>query len=183
MAEAKAKWDATRITILVIIVMFFISSFGLSGMVIWDQFIKKDNTANNADSQTADQTKPKEGALQGTKLENFTPVAKVDKLQIIDLKKGTGDTVKPNDTVTAHYTGALANDGTIFQSSHDTGQPIAFPLNGVIKGWQDGVPGMQVGGKRRLLIPASEAYGSQAQPGIPANSDLVFDIELVKIGQ
>jgi len=184
MAETKAKWDATRIAILVIVVVFFVSSFALSAMVIWEQFIKKDDLSKNAEtSQTTDQNKPKEGALQGTKLADFTPVEKVDSLQIIDLQEGTGETVKADDTVTAHYTGALAKDGTIFQSSYDTGQPIAFPLSGVIKGWQDGVPGMKVGGKRRLLIPADQAYGSQAQAGIPANSDLVFDIELVKIGQ
>jgi len=184
MADKPAKWDATRVAILVIVVVFFVSSFALSAMVIWEQFIKKDDSSKNAEtSQTAEQNKPKEGALQGTKLADFTPVEKVDSLQIIDLQEGTGETVKAGDTVTAHYTGALAKDGTIFQSSHDSGQPIAFPLSGVIKGWQDGVPGMKVGGKRRLLIPADQAYGSQAQAGIPANSDLVFDIELVKIGQ
>ena len=62
------------------------------------------------------------------------------------------------------------------------GRPITFPLNGVIQGWQDGVPGMKVGGTRRLLIPAAQAYGSASpSPSIPANSDLVFDIELVEI--
>lgn len=184
MADTPAKWDATRIAILVIVVVFFVSSFALSAMVIWEQFIKKDDSSKNANtSQTTDQNKPKEGALQGTKLADFTPVEKVDSLQIIDLQEGTGEVVKAGDTVTAHYTGALAKDGVIFQSSHDMGQPVAFPLSGVIKGWQDGVPGMKVGGKRRLLIPADQAYGSQAQQGIPANSDLVFDIELVKIGQ
>lgn len=184
MAETTPKWDATRLAILVIVVVFFVSSFALSAMVIWEQFIKKDDSSKNAEtSQITDQTKPKEDALQGTKLADFTPVEKVDKLQIIDLKEGDGEAVQAGATVTAHYTGALAKDGTIFQSSHDMGQPIAFPLSGVIKGWQDGVPGMKVGGKRRLLIPADQAYGSQSQQGIPANSDLVFDIELVKIGE
>jgi len=183
MADKPAKWDATRVAILVIVVVFFVSSFALSAIVIWEQFIKKDDTTKNAETSQTNQNKPKEGALQGTKLADFTPVEKVDSLQVIDLQEGTGETVKAGDTVTAHYTGALAKDGTIFQSSHDSGQPIAFPLSGVIKGWQDGVPGMKVGGKRRLLIPADQAYGSQAQQGIPANSDLVFDIELVKIGQ
>ncbi len=184
MAEKQAKWDATRIFILVIVVTFFVSSFALSAMVIWEQFVKKDDTSKaTTTAQSSDENKPKEGALQGTKLADFTPVEKVDALQIIDLKEGDGETVAAGATVTAHYTGALAKDGTIFQSSHDMGQPIAFPLDGVIKGWQDGVPGMKVGGKRRLLIPAEQAYGSQAQNGIPANSDLVFDIELVKIGE
>ncbi len=75
-------------------------------------------------------------------------------------------------------------DGTIFQSSHDFGKAITFPLNGVIAGWTQGVPGMKVGGTRRLIIPAAMAYGaSSPAPNIPANSDLVFDIELVELSK
>jgi FKBP-type peptidyl-prolyl cis-trans isomerase len=164
-------------------VVFFVSSFALSAMVIWEQFLKKDSSSKNASTSQTDKNKPKEGALQGTKLADFTPVDSVSELQIIDLKEGDGDTVEAGATVTAHYTGALAKDGTIFQSSHDMGQAVAFPLSGVIQGWQEGVPGMKVGGKRRIVIPAEKAYGAQEQQGIPANSDLVFDIELVKIGE
>lgn len=120
--------------------------------------------------------------LEGTKLNGFDPVASVPELQIIDLVEGNGDAVPAGATVTAHYTGALCSDGTIFQSSHDFGEAISFPLNGVIEGWQKGVPGMKIGGKRRLIIPAAQAYGSHSpSPNIPANSDLVFDIELVAI--
>ena len=118
--------------------------------------------------------------LEGTKLANFTPVDTVTELQVIDLAEGTGAIVPEGATVTAHYTGALCKDGTIFQSSHDFGpQGISFPLSGVIQGWTKGVPGMKVGGTRRLVIPAAMAYGSQSpSANIPANSDLVFDIEL-----
>ncbi len=91
---------------------------------------------------------------------------------------GTGPEVAKGGTVTAHYTGALAKDGTIFQSSKDSGKPFTAPLTGVIPGWQEGIPGMKVGGTRRLVIPASLAYGDKATGTIPANSDLVFDIEL-----
>lgn len=81
-----------------------------------------------------------------------------------------------------HYTGALCKDGTIFQSSHDTGEPATFGLNQVIKGWTQGVPGMKVGGVRRLIIPSELGYGSaRAASNIPPNSDLVFDIELIDI--
>lgn len=122
-------------------------------------------------------------SLEGTKLENFEPAAAVGELQIIDIVTGNGDTVVAGATVTAHYTGALCGDGTIFQSSKDTGQPVTFPLSGVIEGWQKGVPGMKVGGTRRLLIPAALAYGARSPaPNIPAHSDLVFDIELLAIG-
>ena len=181
MADKQAPWDATRVFILVIVVVFFISSFAVSAMVIWE-LTKGDDSANEATtSETTNE--PKEGQLQGTKLADFTPLSSVTELQKIDIKEGTGDEVKAGDTVTAHYTGALAKDGTIFQSSKDMGQPATFPLSGVIKGWQDGVPGMKVGGTRRLVIPAAQAYGETARDGIPANSDLVFDIELVKIGE
>lgn len=120
--------------------------------------------------------------LEGSKLANFTPVTSVTELQTIDTKEGTGDVVQPGATITAHYTGALAKDGTIFQSSHDFGDAVTFGLNQVIEGWTKGVPGMKVGGTRRLVIPATQAYGSQSPAAnIPANSDLVFDIELVAI--
>jgi FKBP-type peptidyl-prolyl cis-trans isomerase len=120
--------------------------------------------------------------LEGTKLANFVPIATVPELQIIDVMEGTGDTVPENATITAHYTGALCKDGTIFQSSHDFGKPVAFGLNQVIAGWTKGVPGMKVGGVRRLIIPSAMAYGSvRAAANIPPNSDLVFDIELVSI--
>lgn len=120
--------------------------------------------------------------LEGTKLTGFEPAASVTQLEILDTTPGTGDEVSAGATVTAHYTGALATDGTIFQSSHDIGRPVTFPLDQVIEGWQKGVPGMKVGGTRRLLIPAAQAYGAQSPaPNIPANSDLVFDIELVAI--
>lgn len=120
--------------------------------------------------------------LEGTKLNDFVPMESVDKLQIVDISEGNGSTVPDGATITAHYTGALAADGTIFQSSHDYGNAITFPLSGVIAGWTQGVPGMKVGGVRRLVIPANLAYGSSSpSASIPPNSNLVFDIELVEI--
>lgn len=121
-------------------------------------------------------------ALEGTKLDGFEPRGSVETLEIMDIAEGTGDEVPVGATITAHYTGALVADGTIFQSSKDFGNPISFGLNQVIKGWTDGVPGMRVGGIRRLIIPAAQAYGaSSPSANIPANSDLVFDIELTAI--
>ena len=119
---------------------------------------------------------------EGIKLIDFTPIAKVDALQIIDIIPGTGTEVPAGATITAHYTGALCKNGIIFQSSHDFGQPVTFGLDQVIRGWTEGVPGMKVGGMRRLIIPSEMAYGSvRAAANIPPNSDLVFDIELVDI--
>ena len=119
---------------------------------------------------------------EGTKLSKFDPVDHVDQLQIIDVEIGSGAEVQPGATINAHYTGALCKNGIIFQSSHDFGQAITFGLDQVIKGWTEGVPGMKVGGTRRLIIPAAMAYGdSSPAPNIPAGSDLVFDIDLVAI--
>ena len=122
-------------------------------------------------------------AYEGTKLINFEPRAEaVRELEIIDIEVGTGEEVQPGATITAHYTGALVKNGIIFQSSHDFGQAISFGLDQVIKGWTVGVPGMRIGGTRRLIIPAEMAYGtSSSAKNIPANSDLVFDIDLVAI--
>ena len=121
-------------------------------------------------------------AYEGTKLHDFEPRDEVSELEIIDVEVGTGEEVKPGAKITAHYTGALVKNGIIFQSSHDFGDAITFGLDQVISGWTNGVPGMKVGGTRRLLIPAAQAYGaSSPSPNIPANSDLVFDIDLVAI--
>lgn len=123
--------------------------------------------------------------LQGTKLTGFTPLPAIDKLQEVDSSPGSGDTVKSGDTVTVDYTGAVASTGIIFQSSKDTGQPIPLSLKQVIPGWSQGIPGMKVGGTRRLLIPANLAYGANPPQGsgIQPNADLVFDVTVHKIGQ
>jgi FKBP-type peptidyl-prolyl cis-trans isomerase FkpA len=180
------KDNGQRIFILVIVVVFFLTSLATTGFVLYDSIKNKDKSAaNNGVKQEdlPDNQQPKEGALQGTQLSGFTPVDKVDSLQKIDLTPGNGEEVKPGATVTAHYTGAVAATGVIFQSSKDTGQPATFPLDQVIKGWTDGVPGMKVGGTRRLVIPADQAYGANPPQGsgIPPNAPLVFDIELTSV--
>ena len=152
---------------------------------------QKANDAEQAQTPTSETLKTEETSTQQKtmdtntkKLNNFTPVSKVSKLEKIDLVVGTGALVKAGDTVSVHYTGAVAATGVIFQSSKDFGtEPVTFPLSGVIKGWTDGIPGMKVGGTRRLVIPAGEAYGANPPggSGIPANADLVFDVELVAI--
>lgn len=104
-----------------------------------------------------------------------------DGLQYWDIKVGTGATAQPHQTVKVHYTGWLTS-GKKFDSSVDRGQPISFSLDQVIKGWGEGVPGMKVGGKRQLRIPPDLAYGPEGHPPvIPANSTLIFDVELLGI--
>ena len=137
-------------------------------------------TDNEVSPQTQNNMEPNKNVRL---LKDFTPVASTPKLEIKDTVIGTGAEVKAGATVTVHYTGAVAATGAIFQSSKDGGSPVTFPLTQVIKGWTDGIPGMKVGGTRRLVIPAAEAYGSTPPPGsgIPANADLVFDVDLISI--
>lgn len=171
-----------RVFALVAALLLLATAVAGGAAVIWQ--LSQDSSASQAakEAQSSEQTNNEGGnKLEGTKLADFSTVEKVETLQIIDLKEGTGDPVKASDTITAHYTGALAKTGVIFQSSLDTGSPFTSPLSGLIEGWQQGIPGMKPGGTRRLLIPAAQAYGSQAQGGIPANSDLVFDIQLISV--
>ena len=106
-----------------------------------------------------------------------------DGLQYWDLKTGTGDTAKSGQAVTVHYTGWLT-DGKKFDSSVDRGQPFQFHLGAgqVIKGWDEGVAGMKLGGKRQLRIPPELGYGSRGTGGvIPPNATLIFDVELLGV--
>ena len=112
-----------------------------------------------------------------------TTTADVTELVIEDIVVGTGAEAKSGDTVTVHYTGWLT-DGTKFDSSLDAGTPIQFPLGTgyVIKGWDEGVAGMKVGGTRKLIIPPDMGYGATGAGGvIPPNATLVFEVELVSI--
>ena len=100
-------------------------------------------------------------------------------LEIWDVKEGKGEAVKAGETVTIHYTGWLTDDkATKFDSSVDRGEKATFPLNRLIKGWQEGIPGMKPGGVRRLKIPAELAYGKDGRGEIPGGATLVFEIEL-----
>lgn len=101
-------------------------------------------------------------------------------LQYIVMTEGTGKTPSKNDTVKAHYKGVLM-DGTQFDSSYERGQPAEFPVQGVIPGWSEALQMMKVGSKYKLFIPPELAYGASGRPGIPANSVLIFEVELLDI--
>lgn len=106
-----------------------------------------------------------------------------DSLQIEDLAVGEGDEAAAGQLVSVHYTGWLT-DGTKFDSSVDRGKPFQFQLGAgrVIKGWDQGVAGMKVGGKRKLTIPSDLGYGARGAGGvIPPNATLVFDVELLGV--
>jgi FKBP-type peptidyl-prolyl cis-trans isomerase len=102
-------------------------------------------------------------------------------LEYLDLAVGTGREAGPGDTATVHYTGWLEN-GTKFDSSHDHGKPFSFRVGAgqVIKGWDEGVTGMKVGGKRKLTVPPHLGYGGRGAGGvIPPNAKLTFEVELL----
>jgi FKBP-type peptidyl-prolyl cis-trans isomerase len=181
-----------RAMALILAVLFLATSVATGAIVIWQ--VREDNKAKQATESTQNpedlinQTNQEQNMLKGTKLADFTPIPNSDTLQTIDLVEGTGETVPEGATITAHYTGAYAVNGEIFESSKDSGQPATFPLSNVIQGWQQGVPGMKVGGKRRLIIPGPLAYGAAPEGYTPGSTDrplgtLIFDIELVSIGQ
>ena len=96
------------------------------------------------------------------------------------ITEGKGASPKATSTVKVHYKGTLM-DGTKFDSSYDRGQPTEFPLNRVIKGWTEGIQLMKVGGKSKFYIPSDLAYGENSPPGIPSNSVLIFEVELLEI--
>jgi FKBP-type peptidyl-prolyl cis-trans isomerase len=135
---------------------------------------------------------PQAGADDFHEGDNKTPVKFPDGLQFVDLRAGTGAAVPPNATVKVQYTGWLSN-GTMFDTSRQPGRDSlcailynAQQANGdctpVIPGWNEGVPGMKVGGKRKMTLPPSLAYGAQgAPPTIPPNATLIFTVEIQSI--
>lgn len=166
--------------------LFIFSVVSLAGGVIYQMI--QDRKKSPASNEIQATTKPEEkkvdpNALQGKPLAGFTPISDIKELEKIDTTPGTGAEVKASNTIQVDYTGAVAATGIVFQSSKDSGQPVEFPLSGVIPGWTQGIPGMKEGGTRRLLIPAELAYGATPPPGsgIPPNADLVFDVTLHKI--
>ena len=129
---------------------------------------------------------PSPGSLACLDLQGKTPLRFPDGLQVIDLTVGTGKQAAKGDSVQVTYTGYLKSNCSIFDSSaKQGGKPfkVVIGQGQVIPGWDEGVPGMKVGGVRKLIIPSALGYGAQGSPpAIPANADLVFDITLVSSG-
>ena len=124
------------------------------------------------------------GTTTDTSLESTTTeTMDTTELKVIDVAVGTGDTVVAGDSITVNYVGKLTN-GTVFDASANHGGPATFAIGvgQVIPGWDQGIVGMKVGGKRTLVIPPQLAYGENGVPGaIPGNATLVFEVELVSL--
>lgn len=104
-----------------------------------------------------------------------------DQLVIEDIEVGTGAEASPGDTVEVHYVGVEFDTGEQFDASWDRGESISFPLAGLIQGWQDGIPGMRVGGRRQLVIPPELAYGPAGSGHRLSGKTLVFVIDLLAV--
>ncbi len=175
-----ATKKSQRIAIWVIAAVMTIGTLGAYFIVILENNNnKRDQEALTKTLQSKQQPDPTAYKVEGD----------VTELKTEDLKVGEGTEAKAGDKIKVHYKGTIAQSTVKFDSSYDRGEPVELALQeskdgqqGVIKGWVEGIAGMKEGGKRRLIIPSDKAYGPQSpDPSIPANSDLVFEVELIKV--
>ena len=175
-------------------IVILIVIFGLGFLFIQQQTNQKNPLENN---QTPNFNPPKstptpQPTIQATPSPTQNPVQNSsqsgnmvtmpDGLKVQDISVGTGAQAKSGDTVAVNYLGTLENR-TKFDSSYDRNQPFITQIGvgQVIKGWDEGIPGMRVGGKRKLIIPSELGYGAQGAGPIPPNSTLIFEVELLSI--
>lgn len=182
-----------RVFSLVMALLFLASASALIIALIVQHY---QNQSTNASQTASQQNLPNQQAKANNCSETSVPANKsplpstykpsgtVTALQTTDLTVGSGKTAKAGDCLQVQYYGTLASNGTVFDEDFDKGTALQFPLGEgqVIKGWDEGVVGMKVGGTRRLVIPAALAYGSQSpSSAIPPNSALVFVVKLLAI--
>lgn len=168
-------------------ILFLGSASALTVYAIW----QSSTNSSSANSSNQASTSQQQKACSDTKSEQTLPVpatytatVPVKQLQTTDLSQGTGSSAKSGDCLVVKYYGTLASNGSKFDENFTATTGFAFKLGQgqVIQGWDQGLVGMKVGGERRLVIPAQLAYGSQSpSAAIPANSDLVFDVKLLRI--
>lgn len=196
-----ATSNGQRVAAFALAALFFLTSVGATAYIIWeinrdDGVLIPQTEEEKAESAALEEQRAADAAdaadesqacgagtiasVEPRALPSVTTAeVPVSELQSVDVKVGEGEEVQPGDCVGALYYGTLASNGEKFDGNYESGQPIEFSLTGVIQGWTEGIPGMKVGGVRRLVIPAEKAYGSQSTGGIPANSDLIFEVEIV----
>lgn len=151
------------------IILFFFAGASIVGFI-------SQGKANESKDNTASLGELKKEVSQ------TSSITQTNGMTITDIIIGTGEEAVPGKILTVHYTGTLT-DGTKFDSSLDRGQPFRFILGAgqVIKGWENGFAGMKVGGKRRLIIPSELGYSDRQIGSIPANSTLLFEVELLAV--
>ena len=160
-------------------ILFFITAFGFTFYAIWQSTHSSSPNSNTSNQNNCSST-PSETALAAPA--PYTATAATS-LQVTDLTVGSGAAAKNGNCLTVQYYGTLASDGTLFDEDFTkaTGIELQLGAGRVIKGWDQGLVGMKVGGMRRLVIPPSLGYGNTAQGTIPANSTLVFVVKLLNI--
>lgn len=181
--------NGQRVAAFFLAMLFLLSTIGATAYVIWqinqeEAGIVQEDTEDPVAADPSDQQACGAGTIAPVEPRPVptvtTNAGAITELQTIDVRVGDGEEVQAGDCVTALYYGTLATDGRNFDGNYETGQPLEFSLNGVIQGWTDGIPGMNVGGVRRLLIPSAQAYGEAGSGGtIPPNSDLIFEVEII----
>ena len=174
----KVSIDGERLSRYFIFFIALVFIVGTIGFYLYTVFASNHSTTTGSASTTTSSTN---SALASEPVnKSYIISGPITSLKTEDLTVGTGATVPQGATVMASYVGALASTGQIFDQSKT---PVQFSLANVIKGWQEGVPGMKVGGTRRIIIPAALGYGSEGTPdgSIPPNSNLVFDVTVTSI--
>jgi peptidylprolyl isomerase len=163
--------------------LFLVTASALTIAVVYDMVTNKDTTDTTSTAATCSI----DGSIATTETltapEVYKPSGTASALETTDLEVGSGATAAEGDCLQMKYYGTLASDGTMFDENYTKSTLLQFQLGAgqVITGWDQGLVGMKVGSTRRLVIPASLGYGTEASGSIPANSDLVFVVKLVSI--
>jgi FKBP-type peptidyl-prolyl cis-trans isomerase len=183
-----ANNNGQRVGAFLLALLFLLTTVGAAGYVIYELNSSEGGLVNETSTSTTEPQESTNACGQSTVAAvepRTTPTVTtaevpVAELITVDIEEGTGAEVQPGDCVAALYYGTLASTGEFFDGNYETGQPIEFPLTGVIPGWTQGIPGMKEGGVRRLVIPAELAYGEAGSGDrIPPNSDLVFEVQII----
>ena len=176
-----ANNTSQRMAAFLLAFMFLLTTVGAAVFVVFEINSEEGGLVETTTPTAAELAQAQQEAAQPVDLgtiDNFDGPVEVAELRFEDTVAGEGDEVQTGASVTIEYTGALASTGAIFDSSVGN-DPVTFDLDSLIPGWQEGIPGMKVGGTRRLFIPSAQGYGAAGSgANIPPDSDLIFDIEL-----
>jgi FKBP-type peptidyl-prolyl cis-trans isomerase len=183
-----ANTNGQRVAAFLLALLFLLTTVGAAGYVLYELNTESGLVVGDTTETATQQTQETADGCGSAELPTAEPrpiptvttaTVPVKELETIDVIVGDGEEVATGACVAALYYGTLATTGEKFDGNYETGAPIEFSLDGVIPGWTLGIPGMKVGGVRRLVIPAELAYGSQGTGSIPPNSDLIFEVQIL----